>query len=323
MKTYNVLVTGIGAIVGYGIIKSLRDSDLSVEITGIDIYDDAVGQKWCDSFIQAKPAAAPDYIDFLKMVMDQNHIDIVFFGTEQEIDRTSHETREDFLRYKKKLVLNNLDIIDLTDDKYSTFQKLVQNGLEKYSIPSTVEGDYQSISEKYGSRFLLKPRQSYAGKGMHIVDDEESFNFFAKGMGRNFMAQKLIGDAQHEYTVGIFAYDDGTYSKMICLRRRLSQEGATAKATVVHDEKLENTVMDILKVFKAKGPTNLQFRFSDGEYKLLEINPRISSSTSIRKAFGYNEAEMCVRYYLENKKIEPNITDGHACRFIDDAVWYK
>ena len=71
------------------------------------------------------------------------------------------------------------------------------------------------------------------------------------------MAQKLIGDAQHEYTVGIFAYDDGTYSKMICLRRRLSQEGATAKATVVHDEKLENTVMDILKVFKAKGPTNL------------------------------------------------------------------
>ena len=159
MKTYNVLVTGIGAIVGYGIIKSLRDSDLSVEITGIDIYDDAVGQKWCDSFIQAKPAAAPDYIDFLKMVMDQNHIDIVFFGTEQEIDRTYHETREDFLRYKKKLVLNNLDIIDLTDDKYSTFQKLVQNGLEKYSIPSTVEGDYQSISEKYGSRFLLKPRQ--------------------------------------------------------------------------------------------------------------------------------------------------------------------
>ena len=214
MKTYNVLVTGIGAIVGYGIIKSLRDSDLSVEITGIDIYDDAVGQKWCDSFIQAKPAAAPDYIDFLKMVMDQNHIDIVFFGTEQEIDRTSHETREDFLRYKKKLVLNNLDIIDLTDDKYSTFQKLVQNGLEKYSIPSTVEGDYQSISEKYGSRFLLKPRQSYAGKGMHIVDDEESFNFFAKGMGRNFMAQKLIGDAQHEYTVGIFAYDDGTYSTL-------------------------------------------------------------------------------------------------------------
>ena len=128
MSKYNVLVTGVGAIVGYGIIKSLRDSDLSVKITGIDIYDDAVGQKWCDSFIQAKPAAAPDYIDFLKMVMDQNHIDIVFFGTEQEIDRTSHETREDFLRYKKKLVLNNLDIIDLTDDKYSTFQKLVQNG---------------------------------------------------------------------------------------------------------------------------------------------------------------------------------------------------
>ena len=38
----NVLVTGIGAIIGYGIIKSLRVSGLNVNIVGMDIYRDAV-----------------------------------------------------------------------------------------------------------------------------------------------------------------------------------------------------------------------------------------------------------------------------------------
>lgn len=35
---------------------------------------------------------------------------------------------------------------------------------------------------------------------------------------------------------------------------------------------------------------------SQTDWKMKEINPRISSSTSIRAAFGYNEAEMCVSY---------------------------
>ena len=39
-KDIRVLVTGVGAIIGYGIIKSLRQSDYSVYIVGMDIYDD-------------------------------------------------------------------------------------------------------------------------------------------------------------------------------------------------------------------------------------------------------------------------------------------
>jgi len=69
--------------------------------------------------------------------------------------------------------------------------------------------------------------------------------------------------------------------------------------------------------------TNFQFR-RDGDFiKLLEINPRISSSTSIRAAFGYNESEMCIEHYLNNKAIhQPKILRGQASRYIADEITY-
>ena len=57
--------------------------------------------------------------------------------------------------------------------------------------------------------------------------------------------------------------------------------------------------------------------------KLLEINPRISSATSIRTAFGMNEAVMCVQHYLWGKVIEqPVLRAGRAERFIEDRIGY-
>ena len=48
----------------------------------------------------------------------------------------------------------------------------------------------------------------------------------------------------------------------------------------------ESNVIDFLEsmssVFKPIGATNFQFLVIDGKIRLLEINPRISSSTSIR-----------------------------------------
>lgn len=320
-KKYNILVTGVGAIIGYGIIKSLKKIDNINNIIGMDIYNDAVGQEWCDKFIQAKYASDSQYIEFLIDVIVKHDIDLVFFGTEQEIYKTD-ECKKELGEYIRKLVLNKTELLDLSKDKWKTYCFLNENGLGKYSIPSVVSGIYEDIAEKFGDGFMLKPRSSYASKGISIVEDSEAFAFYKKRMGNNFMAQLLIGDAEHEYTVGVFGLGDGSYSSKICMRRKLSQEGATAKAEVVNDEALNHTVDELVAKFKPIGPTNLQFRLHDGRYYLLEINPRISSSTSLRMAMGYNEAELCIKYFLENEIIQPQIKEGCARRYIDEVIEY-
>ena len=110
MRKYNVLVTGVGAIIGYGIIKNLRKSKFDCNIVGMDIYADAVGQAWCDTFVQAILASDDGYVDFIKDVMDQYNIDLVMFGTEQEISRLA-AAKDELSGYYDKMVLNNQVLI--------------------------------------------------------------------------------------------------------------------------------------------------------------------------------------------------------------------
>ena len=82
--------------------------------------------------------------------------------------------------------------------------------------------------------------------------------------------------------------------------------------------------MELCKIFKPVGPTNFQFRVHEGVYHLLEINPRFSASTSMRSAFGYNEALMAVEYYFYGKSpIQPKIRKGKAIRYIEEHIFYS
>lgn len=318
MKEYNVLVTGVGAIIGYGLINSLKKSKYKVKIIGMDIYDDAYGKNICDEFIHAIPAKQDEYPDFLKNIIIEKNIDLVMFGTEQEIYRLINEEKRMGEIYKK-LVLNNKDILRMSNDKWETYIFQQNNGIE--AIPTYIVGEYEELSEKLGVPFLLKPRKSYASKGIETINNEEEFNFYKKRAAEQFMVQEIIGDIEHEYTAAVFGFGDGKSTKPIILKRKLSQEGSTVKAEVIVDTKLDEHIKNLVEKLKPIGPTNFQYRFCNEKYFLLETNPRISSSTSLRTEFGYNEAEMCIEYFVENKLPKDRvILKGKAVRYIADYI---
>jgi carbamoyl-phosphate synthase large subunit len=65
---------------------------------------------------------------------------------------------------------------------------------------------------------------------------------------------------------------------------------------------------------------NIQFRRTDTGPKILEINPRFSSTTGIRAHFGFNEPEMFVREYVMNQSVPPpNVKRGKVLRYIHEA----
>lgn len=318
MNKINILVTGVGAVIGYGIINSLRRSKYDVNIIGMDIYGDAVGQKWCDTFVQAKPAKSDEYPKFITDVIDKYSIDIVFFGTEQEIHKLS-DCRKKLGHYFDKMVINNKDIIEISKDKYATYRFLKANGFDY--IKTQVEGDYNGFVEEFGLPFLMKLRHSYASKGMVIIEDSIDLDYWRKKAGIEFMVQEIVGDKEHEYTASSFGFGDGQCTDAIVFRRMLSGEGSTAKAVVVDIPEIQAQIKRLSKLLCPIGPTNFQFRLHQGKYLLLEINPRISSATSIRAQVGYNESEMCIDYFVYGKI--PNnvkILNCYAVRYLSDEV---
>ena len=291
-----VMVTGVGAVIGYGLLRSLQSTKPDMFLVGADMYPDAVGRAWCDAFEQPPMTSDPYYAGWLQNVLSERHVDLLIPGIEQDVHWLS-DNRQLMSRFPCKVVLNTHRLINLSRDKWTMHQELESIG-DVSRIPSRVTGSFDSLSSAFGLPFLLKPRRSYASKGLVRIERREEFDVHSERLGKELLAQPIIGAKDEEFTVGVFGDGLGGVCASISMRRKLAPDGSTAKAWINADTNLDKSVARLCEHFKPLGPTNLQFRRdANGEWKLLEINPRISSSSSIRRAFGYNN-QRCVSVFI-------------------------
>lgn len=315
-----ILVSGASGVVGYGTLRSLRKAFPDVRLIGTSIYADSIAPAFCDIFELAPKTNEVEYFPWLLGVIAKYQIDMLIPGIEIDMLSWSRE-REALEKSGAKILLNNPDLVALCGDKWAFYQRL--GAANPAAIPTRLSGTYLEIVRDFGLPFLLKPRAGFASKGIVRVRCEDDFLQHEKEIGDVLMVQPIIGDDDQEYTASAF-FD--AHSELRCymtLRRRLAAEGYTEKAYVEDVPEIEAVIRDLAGIFKPVGPTNFQFRRHEGRLKLLEINPRISSATAIRAAFGYNEAAMSVSYFLDGVlPSQPHIRRGHAVRYAEEHIFY-
>ncbi|PIS42573.1 MAG: carbamoyl-phosphate synthase subunit L [Candidatus Kerfeldbacteria bacterium CG08_land_8_20_14_0_20_40_16] len=319
MKT--ILVTGASGIIGYGILRSLRKSGKDLRLIGTTIYNDSVAPAFCDIFELAPPTDDASYIDWLLRIIKKHEVDLIIPGIEIDIYKWVEHIPE-LEKSTAKIMLNNTGLIKLCRDKWVFYQSLCKLGAT-HAIETTLDSDYNNLVKKFGLPFLLKPRRGDGSKGIVRIETAEEFAGYQNDIGPLLMVQPIVGNENDEYTTSAFCDGMGRFYTSMTLRRKLSKEGFTEKAEVVHLDKIIESLRVLCAYFKPVGPTNFQFREHEGSLKLLEINPRISSATSIRTAFGYNECTMAIEYFLENKlPTQPVIKSGRAVRYTEDFIFY-
>ncbi len=320
-KRMSIVVTGVGAIIGQGIIKSLRQGPEDVRIIGLDRNAHAFGGRYCDQFVQ-KPASEEGsaYLSFWRELLEQQSVDLLIPGIEQDLYFLD-ENRREFDKSHARIVLNSPELVRLGKDKWATIERLSAAGLDV--IPSRISGSWDECLADLGpAPLLMKPRRGSGGKGIVFLHDEVDFDYWKKKSGKNFMVQRFVGRDDQEYTVSVFGFGNGSGTEPTILRRSLGPGGATWWAETIEScLPVEQATQSLNYELKPEGPTNYQFRLDGQTAFLLEINPRISSSTSLRAKLGVSEAWMCIEHYLKRRKIEPvKLRAGRAYRYIEDEV---
>lgn len=316
---YTILVSGASGVVGYGILKALNG--LGYKLIGTTIYDNSPANCFSD-IVEIAPKTTDDqYINWLLKIIEKYNINMIIPGIEADMYKWNAE-RTVLEKSGVFLLLNNPELIELCADKWLFYKKLL-DGCSEYAIPTALNGDFADFKNNFGLPFLLKPRSGFASKGIIKVESQNVFEENRHNIGTKLMVQPIIGTYNQEYTVSAFFDKD---SKLLCyqqLKRTLAKEGFTAYAETASIADMNNILVKLSKIFKPIGPTNFQFRLENNKLKLLEINPRVSSATSIRTSFGYNESKMSVDYFLENKKIDqPLLKSGTAIRYTEDFIIY-
>ncbi len=313
MKKYTILVSGASGIVGYGILKTLKK--LKCNLIGTTIYDVSPANCFADHVEIAPLSTDKKYIPWLINILKQYEVDMAIPGI--EIDMSIWNSYRDVLSETGTFILlNDSNLIKTCLDKWEFYKKM--KGEESpYIIESTLEPDFN----RFSIPFILKPRCGFGSRGLVVVQNVYDFEKQKAYIGERLFLQEYVGNSNEEYTVSAFFDNDSNLKAHISLRRKLSKMGYTEMAEVVYLEDMVQVLKELAVIFKPIGPTNFQFRKQNKKWKLLEINPRISSSTSIKEAFNYNEAKMSIEYFLEQKEIfQPEIKEGRAIRYIEDFI---
>ncbi|MCH2260372.1 MAG: carbamoyl-phosphate synthase large subunit, partial [Candidatus Thalassarchaeum betae] len=209
-----------------------------------------------------------------------------------------------------ELIGCNLTAIDEAEDR-DLFKKVC----EEIDLPvckaiacDSIEQVLESVDQLGGYPLLIRPAFTLGGLGGGTAyNTGELVEIASQGIlhsaiGQVLIEESILGWQEHEYEV---MRDNADNAIIVCTMENLDPMGVhTGESVVVAPQQtlsdrdhqtLRDAALKLIRRLNIKGGCNVQFAVeqSTGEYRVIEVNPRVSRSSALAsKATGYPIARM-------------------------------
>lgn len=333
-----MLVTAIGGG-GHGeqILKALRQVAAGrYKLFGGDMNSLCPQLSLVDVAFTLPPASHNEFIDAVLAICTRFDIRAVFHGCEPELLAYSG-ARERFAAAGILLPINRAEVIELCMDKLQTSEFLERQGFAP--LRYRILDDLASLDEIDWFPLVVKPfKGTGASKDVFVVQTAKQLRGVAEYLDlsseKALMIQEYVGTYEQEYTVGVLHDLDGVFINSVVLRRelksalnlravvpnltgrselgpRLVVSSGISHGEIGHFPEVAATCEQIAGALDVRGAINIQGRVdSTGRFRVFEINPRFSGTTSLRALVGYNEPDILLRRHLRGEEIKSRFTYG-------------
>ena len=166
-----------------------------------------------------------------------------------------------------------------------------------------------AVMEELGLPLVVRPAYTLGGSGGGIAKTrEELLSICELGLKRSRISQVLLEESlggwiELEYEV---MRDSNNTCITICNMENMDPMGIhTGESIVVTPiqtlsdkeiQMLRSAAINIIRALEIEGGCNIQFAFKNGEYRVIEVNPRVSRSSALAsKATGYPIARVTAK----------------------------
>jgi carbamoyl-phosphate synthase large subunit len=306
----SILVTGIGGMVGQGVLKNIRRTyNNRFRLIGTDTNALNAGSYLCDKAYKVPPAYQTLlYVEGIKQICFQEDVRLIIPTTDDEmyyLARCRHTELEAY-----PIAGSPVEISQLGLNKYKNYTLFTEKDIPfaETCLPSEYKGQWKDI--------IVKPHQGRGSRGITInPDNVEMYDDIT------YIVQELLQG--EELTIAFYVKRNGQLHGWIVFRREL-KNGYTNMAEVVfeYNDQVGELINKMLHYFPFRGSINIQAKVKNGMIIPFELNCRFSGTNSIRSRFGFQDVKYIVQEYLMNEEPTPvHVLKGSAIRIIQDLIY--
>lgn len=328
MKELVIGISGINAIdnpgPGIGVARSLReDKDLSVKILGLayDAMEPGLYMDWVvdKSFILPYPSGSGEaFLERLLYIKESHGLDCVIPNLDAELPLYIKHA-DTLARHGIRTFLPDMEQFKLRGkDRLSEIASRMAISLPETKVVNTVEGLVQAI-EEVGLPVMVKGSFYKAYRCATTTEAISHYHDLVAEWGYPIIVQAVVtGDEMNVVGLGD---GEGESLGLVGIKKiSITAQGKIWTGVTVKNEQMLKAVEDFVRVFKWRGPFELECIVNGGEVFLIEINPRFPAwsyfatgvglnlpSRLVRRAFGlplsacpdYQAGKLFVRYTYE------------------------
>lgn len=295
----NILITSIGRRTR--LLEFFKNEiKTNGKIVAVDSDNTAVGLYHADKSYIIPRIDDPEYLNTILSICKKEKIKAVISLIDPELNVLSKH-RELFESENIQLYLSEYEAIYKCYDKYKAFKAFKQANLPTPLTYENIESFNKDFNNgKINFPIIMKPRFGSGGKDVLLIHDRANLELQWKNNNSYILQEYIDG-----ISIDIDFYVDIISREMISIfpKERIHiRSGESDKAISINDQKLFNLVEEMASKFNLIGPLCADIFMKDGQYYILEINPRFGGSYPMAHSCGINFP----KYILNNMKGIPN-----------------
>ena len=305
----NILMTGSGSPGGPGISKAIK-TDNRVQLYTADANPHASGRFFADGFEQIPMAEEMEFVPNLIEICSRLKINVLFPLVTKELPKLSQNKRK-FKDIGTEVIVSNFESLSITNNKCRLYSHLKKNNIPvpKFKMIQSFEDFNQAVSSLGYPEFpvVMKPCVGNGSRGIRIMDtkqdrfdmlfkhkpdslfttlEEVSRMIFQRQMPCVLLSEYLPGD---EVTIDTII-ENGTVQDLLIRTRETTNNGISTSGRFIESKDISDYVNTIVNSLPGLfGPVGFQLKKNvDGDYRILESNPRIQGTSIAAMGLGVN-----------------------------------
>lgn len=230
-----------------------------------------------------------------------------------------------------KCACPSADKLSVVEDKHHFMQFCQDNNVPHPQTATLNKDNIEECAQTVGFPSLIKPDYSVGARGItrvNTIDElKEKYPVIKKQYGECTL-QELIDNKEYYYNVMLYRSKEGgilAHAIIKIVRMYPIGAGSSTCCQTIENDALLNVCTDCLEKLNWEGMADFDVlqRLDNGDYKIIEINPRVPASLRAAQISGVNFPEVIVNDVLGKVVPQYHYEPGMTLRYMGtDLMWF-